>query len=290
MYTSALAIGSVTKFIYVPSQPGNKINVHWDEEYTELNPGDQFAPLDLRNVIPQSIQEAYQLAVSKGEESTIYRQALGGMAEKNSTYSETALFAQAGRLPLIGPQRRGGWAISKIIELMFRIARADSKYLSGSGLTVTDIPKGMMIDTKLEVKLPQERLQMANVGKMLGEMGVSNEWILQNIVGINNPQELRRQRWNEQSGEMMYQQRVQQLMQQAQQQAQAGPSQSNPMGMGSMSPNGSGMQLPSGPEFQPGSSPMMSPGQGQGMGGLPPQQAGMIPGMGEAVAPEGMEA
>lgn len=272
MFSAAMAMGSVTKFIYVPAVEGNRINLNWDEEIAYAHPGDQLVPIDMRNVLPPPLQEVYQLAVQKGYESTIYPAALGAPSEKATTYSEYALQSQAGRLPLAGPQHRGGWAISKLVELMLRIGRSTSDYLKGSGLTKADIPSGLMIDTVLEVKLPQERLQMANIGQMLNQMGVPNEWILENVIGINNPKQLRHQRWNEMAAEQMWALGLQNLLAQVQQAGQqVGPGMEQPMG---------------GPAPQAG--PMMAPGQAEQMQGIPPQMAGMMPGYGEAAVPQGM--
>lgn len=289
MYTNVLAMGSVTKFVYVPQIKDSRPEFDWAEEIAYLQPGDQLAPLDMRNLIPQPLMTALELSTQKGQESTIYPAALGAPAEKNTTYSEFALMSQSGRLPLVGPQRRGGWAISKVIEMVFNMARQTPGYLKGSGLTTADIPQGIMIDTKLEVKLPQERLQMANVAQMLNNLGISNEWIVENVLGINNPNELRRQRWSEQTGEIMYQEEVKKLMQEAAQRQQQMQAQAQQMQQPPQGPPPGMMEQQGPPEPMQSAGPMMPPGQAEQIQGLPPQQGGMIPGMGQAEVPPGME-
>jgi hypothetical protein len=291
MYSNVLAMAGQNKYVYIPAVQGSDVEIDYRADVTRLNPGDQLVPLDFRNLIPPALAEMYQLAVSKGQESTIYQQALGGMSERNTTYSEAALYAQAGRLPLVGPQRRGGWGIGGVIELAMRMARNNPEYLKRSNIKATDIPRGLHIDAKLEVKLPQEKLAQANIGAILMNNGVSFDFVAQNVLGINRPEEETRKKWNEQAAQIMYQQQVQALMQQAQAKAQqaqiAQQQQAQPQPQAGPGQPQPGQRPPQGNPMQAG--PMMGQGQAQRIqGGLPPQQAGMMPGEGEASVPPEM--
>jgi hypothetical protein len=271
-FTTVLAMGSVPKFMYVPGQPDHEMELDWDNEIIRLQPGDQFAPVANKGLIDPALAETFALAERKGQESTIYPQALGAPAEKNTTYSEFSLMSQAGRLPLVGPQRRGGWGMARIAQMMLRMAKNTPRYLSGSALSAGDIPDNVHVEAKLEVKLPQERLQMANVGNMLLQQGFPQAWVMENIYGINQPSDLRKQKWNETAAEALYGQRMQQLVMREQQKMQ--PPQ--PQGM---PPQGQGPM---------GAGPMMSPGQAEQIQGMPPQMGGMLAGMGQGEVPEGM--
>jgi len=54
----------------------------------------------------------------------------------------------------------------------------------------------------VNVDLPQDKMQMANTCAKFVEMGASREWALQNFAGIENPEQMAKQRWFEQMGEL----------------------------------------------------------------------------------------
>ena len=63
-----------------------------------LNPGDKFGPMK-REVINQDIMFSKQMLDQQIEESTMYKQALGGGNPGNAAFSTIALLSQSGRLP-----------------------------------------------------------------------------------------------------------------------------------------------------------------------------------------------
>jgi len=254
--------------------------------------GEQFAPLLNKGLIDPAVQQGLQIAIQKGQESTLYPQALGAPIEGDSTFSELALLSQSGRLPLISTQRRGGWGISQLMEMCLAMMKA-----SGTGvkapyidLNASDIPEYVQIETKLDVKLPQDKLQQANIAVMLTQGDnpvVSNEWSRKEILNIPQSGNMDRQIWTERAANMMYQTWVEQQLQQQQMAQQAQMAGGMP---GQMQPgqNGQGAEQLPAQEMQAG--PMMPEGQGQQIqGGLPPQMGGMMPGAGQgAMPPEGM--
>lgn len=161
-----------------------------------LNPGDKFGPMK-REVINQDIMFSKQMLDQQIEESTMYKQALGGGEPGNAAFSTIALLSQSGRLPLIAPQRCGGAGIGQAFETMFALMKDNPTkrtYLSEHGLEqikTAEIPDDLIIDVKLEADLPQDKLQMANVAAIMKQNSfVSDEWIRENILGIGQSDDM----------------------------------------------------------------------------------------------------
>jgi hypothetical protein len=257
-------------------------------------------------LIDPSVREGLQLATQKVQESTLYPQALGAPVEGDSTFSELALLSQSGRLPLVGTQRRGGWGLGQVMEMCLSWMKLEGGKAKAQGidLKASDIPEYVQVDCKLDVKLPQDKLQQANIAQMItnGENPlVSNEWARREILNVGQSGDMDRQIWTEKASTMMFQMFMQQQMQQAQMQAQQAQQQAMmaqqqqpqpgqmPPGMSQGMPPGMQQGAPQG-QMPMGAGPQMSPEQAQMIqGGLPPEMGGMMPGAGQgAMPPEGM--
>jgi hypothetical protein len=244
-----------------------------------LNPGDKFGPMK-REVINQDIMFSKQLLDQQIEESTMYKQALGGGDPGNAAFSTIALLSQSGRLPLIAPQRCGGAGIGQAFETMFALMKDNPTkrtYLSEHGLEqikTAEIPDDLIIDVKLEADLPQDKLQMANVAAIMKQNSfVSDEWIRENILGIGQSDDMTKKIVEErfadmrieeyftgamrQEIELQIQQQMAQQMAQQQQMMQQPPM---PQGMpqGAMPPGMPPGGMPQDIQFDPA------------MGGMPP--------------------
>lgn len=244
-----------------------------------LNPGDKFGPMK-REVINQDIMFSKQLLDQQIEESTMYKQALGGGDPSNAAFSTIALLSQSGRLPLIAPQRCGGAGIGQAFETMFALMKDNPTkrtYLSEHGLEqikTAEIPDDLIIDVKLEADLPQDKLQMANVAAIMKQNSfVSDEWIRENILGIGQSDDMTKKIVEErfadmrieeyftgamrQEIELQIQQQMAQQMAQQQQMMQQPPM---PQGMpqGAMPPGMPPGGMPQDIQFDPA------------MGGMPP--------------------
>ncbi|MFA5445315.1 MAG: hypothetical protein WC262_10135 [Bacteroidales bacterium] len=244
-----------------------------------LNPGDKFGPMK-REVINQDIMFSKQMLDQQIEESTMYKQALGGGDPGNAAFSTIALLSQSGRLPLIAPQRCGGAGIGQAFETMFALMKDNPTkrtYLSEHGLEqikTAEIPDDLIIDVKLEADLPQDKLQMANVAAIMKQNSfVSDEWIRENILGIGQSDDMTKKIVEErfadmrieeyftgamrQEIELQIQQQMAQQMAQQQQMMQQPPM---PQGMpqGAMPPGMPPGGMPQDIQFDPA------------MGGMPP--------------------
>lgn len=255
-----------------------------------LNPGDEFMPMK-REVISDDIMVGKNMLDQQIEESTIFRQALGGGNANNAAFSTVALLSQSGRLPLIAPQRCGGAGIGQAFEIMFALMKASSTkrtYLAEHGLeniAPADIPDDLIIDVKLEADLPQDKLQQANIGSLLKQNGLaSDEWIRENILNIGQSDDMTKKVIEERFSDMRIQEyftgamkqelqaQIMQQMQQQQQQQQAMADQQAQMQQQQQMMMGGGGGMP--PEMMGGGLPPEMMGQDNqynpAMGGMPP--------------------
>lgn len=275
MMTAVLNMGATPTKVYTPQNADDRIDISNDKDLITLSPGGRLDFVQSKGLIDPAMMNVQQLVQRMEEESTIYPQALGQAIDRQgATYSELALLAQSGRLPLIGPQRRGGWGFSTIFETIMAFMRDDARYRKNTGLDAADLAKGMEIEVKLDVALPQDKLQQANIFNILTEGDnpkVSVGWGLEHILNVNNPDKMRKEIWNEKAAMMMFAKVLQQLMQPPQPQVP-------PPGAGGPGAPGMPGGLPPGAAMPTGAGP--APAGMQMQGGLPQAQAGLVPGPG----------
>ncbi len=282
LYTAIFAIGANPMFIHTAPQsaPEKRLDVDFDTlgGVINLQYGEGFAPLLSKGVIDPSMITGLEIAERKVTESTIYRQALGEPLAGADTFSTVSLLAQSGRLPLIGTQRRGGDGIAGIVELVLSRLKDEGKQYKANGIDLSpaDIPEYVQVNTKLDVSLPQDKLQLANIGMLLDKGGLADkEWIRQNILNINQSADMDERIWAQNASYAMFGQYLTEEMAKRQP-AQPGPS-GGILGASRTLPGKMPPMPPSGPTGPQMGEPMQ--------GGLPQAQAGMLPGMGEGVVP-----
>ena len=224
LYTLIFGIGFSPLFAYQRSQPGKELEVDLSRPFNTINldPGESLTAL-ARNVIDPSVLQGMEIANSLVEDSTIYRTARGQTIGANAAYSTHALLSQSGRLPLMTPQKRIEWILSMAMERC--LERLSTNGVGGSMveklLEDVKVPEDVTVETMLDVRLPQDKLQAANIATSLKQAGlVSDEWIQSNLLQIEQPEDMRKQVMTEQFINLQFQQFMQKTMAQ-QQQAQA---------------------------------------------------------------------
>lgn len=290
MYTMIYTLGTNPIFVFRRSPTsGNRraadiMSFDTPGGVWELEPGEELAPVKLDNIITDAIREGLTYASQKVDESTIYPQSLGAPVEGVDTFSELSLLATSGRLPLIGTKTRGGWGISGVIELALRMLKQSRQKYESNGMVIfpADIPSNVQVDTKLEIDLPQDKLQLANIANILKDRGfVSDEWIQTNILSINQPREMRREVMKDQARIVLFQEALKKAL------MEFNPP--NPQLPGGVSGVEGAPQVDTGNAMEPTpdmtAGPMMTPEQGEQVQGIPPQMAGMMPGVGQGIAP-----
>jgi len=298
MYTTIKDMGFTPLYIHKQGKNGvgKPLEMNFDEHpaIIELENDEDFAPITNKGLIDPAIENARQIAEQKSEQSTIYSQALGAPIEGTSTYSELALLSQSGRLPLVGIQRRGGWGISSVIEMCLHRMKTDNTIYKSNGIELkpADIPDFFEAEAKLEVSLPQDKLQLANIATTLtagDEPQTSHKWTRENILNIGQSADMDKEIWTEKATYAQFQLFLQQQMQQQQlanqqqvvQQQQGMNQQPQSGGQGiTLSDQSTTQQSPE----QIAASQM--PGQ-ETTGGLPQVQAGIMPGAGNMAIPGG---
>lgn len=304
MFTQVFALGANPMFIFQQGQTGEELELDFSQPGGVVNvpPGASFGPLLNKGVIDPSMMAAWDLARVKLEESTIYGQTLGQPITGQGTFSTTALLHQAGRLPLSVPQKISGWAIGDALRIAIEWMRhiGDKRYQVRLGsdvmsLDMVELPDQVEVEVNLDIALPQDRLQAAQVANALtqGEFPlVSQEWALSEVLGVGQPDVMRRQVWGERAAWVMYNNYLQDLMMKAKQKAEAEAQAAMMQGAPGQQPPGMAMQgggMPQG-EISPPESPVVDRNAGGGgmVQRMQPQQPIPSPGMpGDGAAGEG---
>jgi hypothetical protein len=213
--------------------------------------------LQSKGVIDSAFTYAVDLAERKGTESMIFKQALGQPLSGATSFSEVALMAQAGRLPIIPIQQAASWAIADALKIglqwikteprqQYKVSEKGARY----DLTASIIPDHFELEVSLEVKLPQDKLQQANIAQMLRREGITSlRWIQENLLNIPQSEDMQQEVWTERALEAMFNAWLQRKVQE--------------------------IAAPPQPPQPPQGAPMGGPAMGGGMQGLPPELATM---------------
>jgi hypothetical protein len=289
LYTSLAQIGLTPTLILKTNDADRELDVDWSQmpAVIKLLGGESLEVLGSKGIIDPAFREALEISEQKISESTIYDQTLGEPLGKNAPFSMVALLHQAGRLPLVMPQRTAGWAIADAMRLAFNDMRENG--LSGNytgalaDLDAKEIPENYELEAKLDIALPEDKLQQANIANMITEGEdplVSKRYAREKVLNVGQSDDMTREIWTEQISNLKARKFILEQLMQIQQMEQAvlNPQPAAPQGMDGMMPGGPpmGMAPPGGvpPEMQ-GLPPEMAAG---GMGGpaMPGQR--MMPG------------
>jgi hypothetical protein len=287
MYTNLFNIAANPTYVY-KSAGESELDVNYDVPGGRITliPGEEYYMLQ-KDVINKDLMVGLDIANGLIEESTIHRQALGGMGNlgANVAFSTVSLLNQVGRLPLVSPQKRGGWGIATTMELVLERLKDTGKkrqLKTKEGFLEfdpTEIPADIIIEANLEVDLPQDQMNQANIAHLVTQAGLaSRRWAREKILNIGQSDEMDKEIWDEEASTqefqrilmtMMQQQQQMQMAQQQQAQQQMPPEEA----MRGMASPGSAMQAQAGltPAQRPGTRP--APPMGEGM---PPQEGEMI--------------
>jgi len=223
LYTNLFYLAANPTFIHeTPSEEGLEFDTSVPGKAVRLRPGEQFYQLE-KNVVNRDMMTGLDIAEKLVEESTIYSQALGGTGRlgANAAFSTVSLLHQAGRLPLISPQKRGGWGISTAMEYIFEMIKdkkqkGRAKTDDGSVLDfqADEIPDDLIIKAHLEVDMPQDMLAQANIAQLITQSGLaSNRWVREHILNIGQSDEMEKEVWTEGASRQMYQEFLAMMMQ-----------------------------------------------------------------------------
>lgn len=236
LYTNIFALASAALFKHTAPQgePEKKLTIDTSRVFNviEMVPGETFELMAAKGAIDPALISALELAERKGTESTIYSQALGEPLGAQAPFSMVALLHQAGRLPLVSPQKLTGWAIARAMEMAFKWIKKEGKaaktYNMGQGSEITsgDIPDVIHFKVQLDIDLPMDLRQMGQVADNIvkGKMA-SRRWAREKLLKIGQSDEMDEEIWSEDMAYYMAMGLMQQLeqakMQREQEAAQA---------------------------------------------------------------------
>ena len=242
LYTSLFNVAANPSFKLTGVDPDEVVPVDWATigGVIRLQDGQDFKPME-RDVFNKDMMQGYSIAEQMVSESGIYKQTLGQPMAAGTAFSSLSLLSQAGRLPLSAPQRAGSWTFGSIFEnILGRVRDGKSKRTvkGQSELLQIDpkiIPVNVSVTAIIDVDMPQDKLQNANVASMVVDRQLASKaWARENLLGINSTAEMEKNVFKENiigllmqeyatgNMEKMITQRVtQQIQQQMQAQAQA---------------------------------------------------------------------
>lgn len=271
-YTMLFALGANPLYFERVSVNGRHLEVDRSVPggVVTLLPGEEYGQIPNRPVDP-TILEGMSIANQKMQESTIYGQTLGApVGGGNAAYSMVALLHQAGRLPLVTPQQAGGFAIADAVKMALRWMRIEPSGYMGANESLAirtgDIPAQFELECRLDVALPQDNLQAANIASLLIKAGVaSTRWVQENVLKIGQPEQMQKEIWTEQAAGAMFGMYIQDQIQAMQRNAAAAA------GTGEM---GGGIPQGGPPPMGQAMPPGYGPETGGAPVGLPPEMMG----------------
>ena len=272
------------------------INAGW--YYQKANEDDVLGPIDFssiggvisgrgsmqplsKNIVDQNSTQLWSILDGLFEDSTIYGSALGEKLGSNMTFSETALLAQQGRLPIVPQQSALEEILADVMCIAIRWAKQEGGYHElFEGLKGEDIPAIIEFEVVVEPDLPQDKLQQAQVSAQVSsgqDPLVSKRWARENVLNEGQSDDIQREIWGEQMSTVAFQAGVQETLALAKQAADAMMAMINPQqGQQPGQPPEQMAQMP--PQGQPQQQMQRQPSQeemammqGQGM---PPEMGG----------------
>lgn len=241
LYTSLFNVASNPTFKLTGVDPEEVVPVDWATigGVIRLQEGQDFRVVE-RDVFNKDMMQGYSIAEQMVSESGIYKQTLGQPMAAGTAFSSLSLLSQAGRLPLSAPQRAGSWTFGSIFEnILGRVRDGNTKRTvkGQSELLQIDpsiIPVNVSVSAIIDVDMPQDKLQNANVASMVVDRQLASKaWARENLLGINSTAEMEKNVFKENivallmqeyatgNMEQMITQRVTQQLQQQMAQEQA---------------------------------------------------------------------
>lgn len=299
LFSQIFALGSTPLLIHQTQTPGEPLKMVREGPLSmlEIGPGETISPMG-EKVVDASIMQALSLAQQLDEHSSISKATLGIAPDNTRVYSAISLLAQQGRLPLVSPKELGGAAIANFALMALRWMRADGDVIQYHWrgrkyeLSPADFPDDLVMDCKLEVDLPQDKLQMLNAAQVaVASRLASRRWARETIVGIGQSDAMEKEIWSEsrqdfeiqrvlekiKAGDQITIQQMAAAMQQQMQQQQA--IQMQAMQAQQAQQSGQAQQAQAG-QAQPGQP------RGEAPGGMSPEQAEALA-MGQSMGPTG---
>lgn len=191
MATNAKVFGVSANFLYTGEEAPTYESTG-NLTFYKVGEDEVLAPLDIP-VNQQMVQDMYALMMDITTKATMYDHSLGGPGASGDPFSKTALLHQAGRLPLVGVQRQvAACAAEAVLMCFWWMKHEPQEYISLGEygeikVQGKDIPEWLTVKSKLEIDLPQDQLEMAQiVGALRDIMG--DKWVMENVLSVEEPE------------------------------------------------------------------------------------------------------
>jgi len=178
----------------------------------------------MNDIITKDFQALWSVFEGMFEESTIYGSALGEKLSATTTFSETALLAQQGRLPIVPIQKAMQESAAQAMNVAFMWMRSDKKgYGMIGNLQLTEIPSVIEFDVTVEPDLPQDKVQAGQVAASLagGENPLMSQAWGRELLGEGQSDEMQHAIWTERMSGMAFEAGAAETLQMAVQAASA---------------------------------------------------------------------
>ena len=189
------AMGNPTLVAIGPSAHEADIPMHLAGGRINLNPGDSISQLGV-NLAPPEMVAFNNLARALEEESTVNKMVFGRAPETLLAYSTVNLLVQGARHSLVALQFAMSRAVTELSRKMLRWIKesgepvtlfSDKKKLT---LRPDDIDQQiLLVESGLKPDIPSDRLQMANMAKMLVDSGILSRYSARVLAGYNQPED-----------------------------------------------------------------------------------------------------
>jgi hypothetical protein len=168
LYTLLYTFGFSPTFKFTRTQPGTAMPTLQQMglfSFFDIPVGGNLEILLNKGIIDQAFMEGLTMAERKGEESTVYKAAIGGYA--GGTFSELALLSQLGKMPLEITRQQTGNQMAHVLQTSIKwiVLAGDSPELPGimGELDLSSITDPINLECDLDLALPKDLLNQASV-------------------------------------------------------------------------------------------------------------------------------
>lgn len=195
MATNVKTFGLIANFIYSgETEPDYDVTgvmgVH------KVRPDEKLEPIEMP-INGAALQNLMSVGNDLTTQATIYTQTLGQpLGGSSTTYSETALLHQAGRLPLVTIERQVSAAAAEAMWIAMSWLKLEPNKtfyarsrMESIALEAKQIPEHFMFDARLEIDLPQDKASIATVGAQMAKL-FGLRYTLENVFGEAQAQKI----------------------------------------------------------------------------------------------------
>lgn len=193
--SNLFALGNPTLIAVGKSAHEAEIPKHLAGGRVNLEHGDSIGQLQL-NLVPNDLREFYNAVRILEEESTINKMVFGKPPENILAYSTVNLLVQGARHSIVALQEAMSRMGTEMARKMLRWIKesGESERLYGDRYTITLTPddinaQTLLIQAEFRPEIPQDRLQLANMAKMLVDSGILSKHSARSLSGSAQPDE-----------------------------------------------------------------------------------------------------